>query len=238
MPAPAGDGRLAENEARAERDAGWTSALALLSFAAGAMDALTFLMLGHIFTSAMSGNSVILGLALGQGELAAATKVGAAIAGYVLGVACATPLLASAGRGVWRVLAAEALLLVGFAVLWTDAGGATSVPVLYALIGVSALAMGLQGAIGRHLRLPGLATVVFTSTLTAIVGTTVERLLARQRPLVAAPTGQQVAMYAAYLASAAAMGFAAARWLGALPYVPLAAVVLAGVGLALQRVRL
>jgi uncharacterized membrane protein YoaK (UPF0700 family) len=228
---------LAENDARAGDDAGSTSALALLSFAAGAMDALTFLMLGHIFTSAMSGNSVLLGLALGQAELGAAAKAAAAIAGYVVGVACATPLLASAGRGIGRVLVAETVLLAAFAALWGNAGGATSVPVLYALIGLSAVAMGLQGAVGRHLKLPGLATVVFTSTLTAIVGATVERLLARQRPLLTAPTGQQIAMYAAYLASAAAMGFAAARWPGALPYVPLAAVALAGIGLALRRVR-
>jgi Protein of unknown function (DUF1275) len=41
--------------------------LALLGFASGSMDALAFFNLGEVFPSAMTGNTALLGLALGQG---------------------------------------------------------------------------------------------------------------------------------------------------------------------------
>ena len=42
--------------------------LALLGFASGCMDALAFFNLGEVFPSAMTGNTALLGLALGQGD--------------------------------------------------------------------------------------------------------------------------------------------------------------------------
>jgi uncharacterized membrane protein YoaK (UPF0700 family) len=126
------------------------------------MDALAFLMLGHVFTSAMSGNSIILGLAAGQGE----------------------------------------------------------------------------GALARSLRLPSSATIVFTSTLADMVATVAERLRARQRPVLTRTTWRQGAMYLAYLGSAAVTGLGAALWPRWLPYIPLAAVALAALGLSLKLLRL
>ena len=45
--------------------------LALLGFASGSMDALAFFNLGEVFPSAMTGNTALLGLALGQGHVIA-----------------------------------------------------------------------------------------------------------------------------------------------------------------------
>ncbi len=43
-------------------------ALALLSFVAGSMDAIAFLTLGDVFTSVMTGNTILLGLRSGKAE--------------------------------------------------------------------------------------------------------------------------------------------------------------------------
>src|SRR4051812_41106296 len=95
-----------------ERDSG--VALGLLSFAAGSMDAIAFLALGDVFTSAMSGNTILFGLALGQGRLSAASHSLAAFAGYVIGVAGAALPLRTATRGIERTIALEALFLAAF----------------------------------------------------------------------------------------------------------------------------
>jgi uncharacterized membrane protein YoaK (UPF0700 family) len=42
--------------------------LALLAFASGTTDVLSFLALSGVFTSAMTGNTALLGLAAGQGQ--------------------------------------------------------------------------------------------------------------------------------------------------------------------------
>ena len=89
---------------------------------------------------------------------------------------------------------------------------------------LSAVAMGLQGAVGRAIRIPGIPTIVITSTLTAIVGTVAERVLARERPMLTAPTRQQIETFLVYLA-AVVTGFAVSRWLGVMPFIPLAVIV-------------
>ena len=42
--------------------------LLVLTLAAGSVDAISYLGLGHVFTAMMTGNTVLLGLALAQGE--------------------------------------------------------------------------------------------------------------------------------------------------------------------------
>src|SRR5437660_11648422 len=63
--------------------------LALLSFASGATDVLAFIKLGHLFTSAMTGNTALLAIALGQGHVAAAGRSLTALLGFALGLALA-----------------------------------------------------------------------------------------------------------------------------------------------------
>jgi uncharacterized membrane protein YoaK (UPF0700 family) len=218
----------------------WRGAtLVLLSFAAGTMDAIAFLALSEVFTSAMSGNTILLGLALGQGRLAAAERSLAAFAGYVLGVAGAAVTLRAHGTGIRRTLGIELLLLAAFAGWWTATGGANGPAELYGLIVLSAVAMGLQGGIGRAVGVSGVPTIVVTSTLTAIVGGLAERVLARERPLAPPVTRQQIAAFAAYLISAGIAGAAVwAGWLAAVPFVPLAAVLTLWLALQADFVRL
>jgi uncharacterized membrane protein YoaK (UPF0700 family) len=200
-------------------------ALILLSFAAGTMDAIAFLALGDVFTSAMSGNTILLGLALGRGQLAAAARSLAAFAGYIAGVAGAAVTLRAPGRGIRRTLGIELLLLAVFAGWWIAGVSTKHGAELYGLIILSAVAMGLQGGIGRAMGVSGVPTIVITSTLTAIVGGLVERALARQRPLAGPAVRQQLAAFAACLVGAGIGGVAVwSGWLVALPFVPFAAV--------------
>ena len=52
--------------------------LALLACAAGAVDALSFLRLGDVFTANMTGNTVLLGIAVGERQGARALQIGRA----------------------------------------------------------------------------------------------------------------------------------------------------------------
>jgi uncharacterized membrane protein YoaK (UPF0700 family) len=202
------------------------AALALLSFAAGAMDAIAFLVLGGVFTSAMSGNTIVLGAALGQGQLATASRTLVAFAGYVCGASCAALPLRTPGRGIRRTLGLELLLLAALTVWWIC--GSTKDPFdAYSLIILSALAMGLQGGIGRAMHVAGVPTIVITSTLTAIIESLAERALARRRPLASTAARQQIAAFLAYLVGAVTGGAMVwAGWLVALPFVPFAAVLI------------
>jgi len=213
-------------------------AIGLLSFAAGAMDAIAFLALGEVFTSAMSGNTILLGLALAQGRFVAALHSLAAFVGYVLGVAGAALPLRTLPQGIERTLTVEALLLAAFAGVWIVGGGPSGPSQIYALIVLSAIAMGLQGAIGRVLRIAGIPTIVITSTLTAIVGAFTESVLKREGWKRSAPTRQQLASFAAYLASAIIVGFGVSRWLALMPFLPLAAVLVVLLALRLRLLRL
>ena len=52
--------------------------LACLSLASGCTDVMTFLNLGDVFTSAMTGNTALLAIAIGRGQLLAASRSQAA----------------------------------------------------------------------------------------------------------------------------------------------------------------
>src|SRR5215472_15796501 len=74
----------------------------LLAFTAGCVDAVSYLGLGHIFTANMTGNTVLLGLALGQAQWFAALRSAVALAGYLAGAAGGALLIDRAPRrGLW-----------------------------------------------------------------------------------------------------------------------------------------
>jgi uncharacterized membrane protein YoaK (UPF0700 family) len=145
----------------------------LLSFAAGGADAAGYMGLGHIFTSNMTGNVVLLGIAIGQGHLAQAARTFYVLAVFMAGAALGTQL----GRGleekdkprlILRLIGLEAALLVLFALGWFFAGEARHT-FAWGLLTLLSLAMGLQSAAMYQLSVPGVATTAVTSTLTALV---------------------------------------------------------------------
>jgi uncharacterized membrane protein YoaK (UPF0700 family) len=151
----------------------------------------------------MTGNTALLGLALGQGRFAAAAPPLAAGIGFGLGAALAAALLhfglarLSAGRAAGWLIAVETGLLAGFLVLWLLGGRPSGGPALYILILLGAGGMGVQSVVARQDDRPGITTVVFTSTLTAIVMALTKAVLARPHRLGFA-TRRQIFVYLAY----------------------------------------
>jgi uncharacterized membrane protein YoaK (UPF0700 family) len=144
----------------------------ILAWAAGSLDAIGYLGLGHVFTANMTGNTVLLGLALGQGQGVAALRSVVALGGFALGVATgATIMSKDRERMDWPPSVTTALFLEGIVLaIFSVAWHALSVPQwLYALIALSAVAMGIQSAAVRRLRVPGIATTYITGTLTSFV---------------------------------------------------------------------
>ena len=173
--------------------------LVLLAGAAGCIDALCYLRLGNVFTANMTGNAVLLGIATGQQVGARALHSAVALAGFVLGVLAGAELC---GRhrgsqtggwplGVTLALGVELVLLGALAVGWALAGADPAGIAEYGLVGISALAMGLQSAAVRKLPVGGVATTYVTGTLTGLLaglalGGTSRRVRLRQAGVVLA----------------------------------------------------
>lgn len=202
--------------------------LALLAIGAGSMDAMGFFALGGALPSAMTGNTALLGLALGQGRFAAAAPPLAAGIGFALGAALATALLhfslarLSARRAAGWLIAVETGLLAGFLVLWLIGGRPSGGTALYVLILLGAGGMGVQSVVARQDDRPGITTVVFTSTLTAIVTALTKAALAKPHRLAFAAK-RQVFVYLGYALGAIAGGILTWSGIEAMAVVPPAA---------------
>jgi len=61
--------------------------LTTLAMGSGVTDVTTFLTLGDVFTSAMTGNTALLGIALSQGRLLSAAHSFSALLGFAIGAA-------------------------------------------------------------------------------------------------------------------------------------------------------
>lgn len=161
----------------------------VLTSAAGLVDAISYLELGHVFTAMMTGNTVLLALAIGQGEAMAALRSTLALAVFGLGAGGgAMVLLRGGSRGEWppivtATLALEALVLGVFGMVW-HVGGPTprSDGIVLVLIALSGLAMGVQAAAVRHLGVPGVASTYITGTLTSLMAELVSWLHPRGAP--------------------------------------------------------
>ena len=148
----------------------------LLACVAGSVDAVSYMGLGHVFTANMTGNTVLLGMALGQAESRAVARSSMALMGFLAG-AFLGAWVSNRGQhgGVWPpavtiTLVVEAALLVALTVVWHRADGLGFNQVTEAvLILLSALAMGIQSAVGRRLNISGIATTYITGTLTSLM---------------------------------------------------------------------
>ncbi len=162
--------------------------LLLLTLAAGSVDAISYLGLGHVFTAMMTGNTVLLGLALGQGQIAAASRNILALLGFGGGVILgATIAERDRSQSDWppavtRALALEGVLLGAFAAFWHLTGPARGEASLYSLIVLTAVAMGVQSAAVRRLGVPGIATTYITGTLTSLMVDVAQMLRGMQVP--------------------------------------------------------
>ena len=96
---------------------------------------------------------------------------------------------------------------------------------IYVLILFSAAGMGLQSVAARRMNLPGIATVVFTSTLTNIIAAVTDTVLGRGPFPFSAK--RQVAVFAAYLIGTLLAGAFVTHDLEVLILLPLGAILAA-----------
>lgn len=152
------------------------SLLVLLAFGAGAVDGISFLGLGRVFTANMTGNLVLLGVAVGRGASSDVLRSGIAFATFAAGVFVATLIAARSTKrhpwptGVKVALAIEAVAQAALLAGWLASAGRPGVTLKAVLTGASALAMGLQSGSVVALGVAGISTTYVTGTLTGLIG--------------------------------------------------------------------
>jgi uncharacterized membrane protein YoaK (UPF0700 family) len=151
--------------------------LTVLAFAAGCTDAITYIALGKVFTANMTGNTVLLGIALDAGDASRLGRSACALAGFCVGVVAAGPLLEARGtrRALRIALLGELAALAGLAIAAAALGGGGAH--VYWLIALSGFAMGTQSAVVRAAGVGAVATTYITGTLTGLVADVAGRLL-------------------------------------------------------------
>ena len=209
--------------------------LACLSLASGCTDVLTFLKLGEVFTSAMTGNTALLGIAISHGQMLAASRSLTALFGFMVGAALAAVIynlaqieLKTAGAGLKWLLVLELLCLGGGTVLWSLSSDPIEPRSLYPIIVLSALSMGIQGIAAQRISSSGISTIVFTSALirivTSVTGTLMHLAGASDSRV---STKGHLATFAAYACGAMLTGTLVSRDMRVLIWIPFLAVLLA-----------
>ena len=152
----------------------------LLTVVAGMADAVGYVAMGGVFAANMTGNTVLAGIALGEGHVTLAAQRMAPLATFFLGALLARLVLRLVRRPAVPLLIEAAILaVVDFLPIDRE----------LALLLV-ALAMGLQASAITHFGGTALSTVVVTSTLARVAEATLDRLWPADKarpPTVATP---------------------------------------------------
>jgi uncharacterized membrane protein YoaK (UPF0700 family) len=179
---PARGGSLTGRGAPAGLSRRITLAAVLLTAGTGATDVASFTRLGGVFTSVITGNLVLLGLAVARASAGLAEHAAVSVGAYVLGVAIGARVIALAprpGRGaaadedwppaVTAALGIEFALLAVLAAGWELAGTRPAGAGQYLLLADAAAAMGVQGAAVRGLGRGDFSTTYLTGQLTGLI---------------------------------------------------------------------
>ncbi|WP_310189584.1 YoaK family protein [Bacillus sp. 3255] len=148
----------------------------VLCLIAGIVDVIGYLGLGHVFTANMTGNLVLIGIAIGQAKPLAVLRSILAFIGFIAGIALATVIVKRDredqlwSRGATIALGIEGLLLF-IAALLSYAGDSDRY--LYILILLLSVGMGMQTTVARHLKVAGISTTVLTNNLANVIEDTI-----------------------------------------------------------------
>jgi uncharacterized membrane protein YoaK (UPF0700 family) len=148
-----------------------TGLMLALTFSTGVVDAVGYLGLDRVFTGNMTGNVVILGMALVGGDDLPVVGPVIALVGFFVGAVIGGRVL-RAGSGAWNrrttaVFGSVAGILALVVVILTVD---ENPPHAFALTitGLIGAAMGLQAAAARRIAVKDVTTVVVTSTITGL----------------------------------------------------------------------
>jgi uncharacterized membrane protein YoaK (UPF0700 family) len=198
------------------------SLVVLLAVVTGVANVTSFLALGKVFSSVITGNLVVLGMAAARVQPGLALRSGLALAGYSAGVLIGAPIASRGRRKIWppavtAALCAELGLLLVFTAGWEAGGRRHSWQI--ALLVLLAGAMGVQSAAVR--RLGSISATYLTGTLTGVL----TALITSNRP---AGLWRDVCVLFAVATGAgagAALISLAPAWLPALTLLPLSTVI-------------
>jgi uncharacterized membrane protein YoaK (UPF0700 family) len=187
----------------------------------GLIDAVSFLSLGRVFTANMTGNVVILAFAIARVPGLSIARSSTALLSFLVGAIFGGRIMARANPDSQIQFAARAFLLEDvflFAASLCAIGYSRDLLEhsfqSFALIALTALAMGTRNAAVRKLAIPDLTTTVLTLTITGIGA---ESSLANgNNPRLARRVGSVAAMFlgAALGAVIIRYSISAALWLG------------------------
>jgi uncharacterized membrane protein YoaK (UPF0700 family) len=147
----------------------------LLTFVAGSADALGYLNLGKVFTSNMTGNVVLMGIALSEGRGTDTGRSLFALLAFILGNCLGAWICSRAGRKetspayITGVIGMEAAMLLVYALVSALLPPEQQLTFAYPLIALLGLSMGLQAAAVYRLGTPGVTTTAITGTLTTLL---------------------------------------------------------------------
>jgi uncharacterized membrane protein YoaK (UPF0700 family) len=207
--------------------------LGSLSFGSGCIDVLSFLGLGEVFTSAMTGNTALLAIAIGQGRILAASRSVCSLLGFTVGVVLAALLYApwtarqNARRTLTSILLLEIVFLGGCAALWATSPQPMQGAAIYAVIALASLSMGIQAVGARMINSSGISTIVFTSGLIHIVMSATGRIAGRGAALKAPSDHGHLLAFAGYGCGALVAAALISDSLRVLIWLPVAAVLVA-----------
>src|SRR6478752_2630495 len=141
----------------------------------GLVDAVSFLSLGRVFTANMTGNIVLLAFATAHVPGLSIARSLTALLAFLVGAILGGRVMARASADSQIRFAAQAFLLeVAFLITASFCGIGYRGDLLedsfqpFALIALTALAMGTRNAAARKLAIPDLTTTVLTLTITGI----------------------------------------------------------------------
>ena len=150
-------------------------ALFTLTGLTGVIDAVSFLGLGRVFTANMTGNVVLLGFAVAGAPGLSITRHAVSLVAFLVGAVAGGYIghsMAGGSRHRWLRTAGlgEAALLCAAALASMGVAGVVEIPTIrtYAVIALTAVAMGLRNATVQRLAVPDLTTTILTRTLTGI----------------------------------------------------------------------
>src|SRR3981081_3079651 len=148
-----------------------------LTVSSGAVDAISFLALGKVFSAFMTGNIAFFGLRVaGASHAPGVVAIFASMAVFAVGVYLSTRIVKlTESSGLWpqSVTVALGLSLIAhtiFLAVWFASNGQPSIEVAHVLLGSWALAMGMQSAAVRTLHVDGVFTTAATATIIFLVG--------------------------------------------------------------------
>lgn len=146
--------------------------LMLLAGVAGSTDILSYYRLGHVFTANMTGNLILLGISIGQGELSTSLYRLTSLAGFIVGVFIGSFIVVNRKRE-WNyyitiAVIVESIIIGTLAIIWLAHTGPLKNSILYVGILLSAISMGIQSAAIWHLNIPGVVTTFISGNITSI----------------------------------------------------------------------